>query len=524
MVRVDGTSTLLWVVVLSIVGIVGGAFATRLGAGISLDSTVYIDTANNLLSGRGLSVQASVNEFVPLTHYPPLFPVLLAAVGKLGMSSLDGARWLNVLLFGGNILLVGLVVRRFAGTSSWAPVLGSYFILTSTGMLLIHSMVWTEPSFILTCLLGLFLLGIYIENRRTPVLVVSSVMVAMGFLIRYVGATLVATGVIGLLLPGRKNLKRRVIDAVVFSLLGSLPLLLWWGGNLLVAGSFADREVVFHPIGLRHARGAVSTLAKWLLPDATPNVLVGIVSLTFVLSLLVSLSVLALRGRAQISFVALLKKHRDVIPRLFFTFVIVYVAFLVVSISFFDAATSLNPRILAPVYVSVLILALYVGFRLLPDLSLGSKARVIYSIIGVVFVVSYLGRAVEWIIDASGSGLGYARQFDESMTIERLGDLPVDIVIYSNAPEAIKVLTGRFAYMVPLVHKPYSLVPNTDYQAELDVMRECLGSQRGVVVWLDGVRRWYLPSEEELRRVLPLELISSQPDGAIYRLLRCGSE
>ena len=197
------------------------AFATRLGAGISPDSTVYVDAANNLKMGRGLSVQSGPDEFTPLTHFPPLFPALLALLGSLGFDASSGARWLNVLLFGGNIFL-------------------------------------------------------------------------------------------------------------------------------LVAGNATNRALVFHPLGLSHARGAVHTLAVWLLPESVPNVTGGIIALIVVASAILWF-VLALRQRGWSKAIVLIKQNCEVIPYLFFAFAIVYLAFLVLSISFVDAATSLNLRTMTPV-------------------------------------------------------------------------------------------------------------------------------------------------------------------------------
>lgn len=74
--------------------------------------------------------------------------------------------------------------------------------------------------------------------------------------------------------------------------------------------------------------------------------------------------------------------------------------------------------------------------------------------------------------------------------------------------------------MVPQKQDPTSRMPNDEYVAELDTMRSRLAEGEGIIVWLDAVHRWYLPSEEELRNALPLELTGSQTDGAIYRLVQ----
>ena len=147
--------------ILALIGIVILSLITRWGIGISPDSTIYIGSARNLLNGHGLSVMSGDGQAIPLTHYPPLFPILLSILGKSGIVLPEVARWLNVCLFGANILLVGLVINRYTHGSIWVPAFGSFLMLTSVHMLHIHAMAWSEPMFIFFGILGLFLLDIY---------------------------------------------------------------------------------------------------------------------------------------------------------------------------------------------------------------------------------------------------------------------------------------------------------------------------------------------------------------------------
>ena len=158
--KMERKSAILLVAPLALLGAVSIALATRLGVGISPDSTAYVDCATNLLAGRGLTIHTGIDELEPLTHFPPLFPALLALVGSLGFDPSSVARWLNLVLFAINIVLVGLVITASTERPIWASALGSYFVMTSTATLHIHSMAWTEPLFVLSCVLGLFLLGV----------------------------------------------------------------------------------------------------------------------------------------------------------------------------------------------------------------------------------------------------------------------------------------------------------------------------------------------------------------------------
>lgn len=508
--------TILLIAPLSILGALSVALATRLGVGMSADSTAYINAANNLLAGRGYTIQTGIDELEPLTHFPPLFPTLLAIVGSLGFDPSGAARWLNLVLFAVNIVLMGLIITTYTDKPTWVPALGSHFLLTSTAMLHIHSMAWTEPLFILSSLLGLYLLGMYIEIPKTSFLLASSIVVALGFLDRYIGVALVVAGFIGITLLGKKALARRLVDGLIFATSSSLPMLLWLIRNLGVAGNTTNRQIVFHPPTLRHAGGALSTLSAWLLPDAVPDV-VGWTLAPIVVFILIALLMLLLRRQEHVNLVEFVKRRYETVPCLFLIFAATYLLFLIASISFFDALTPLSRRTLAPVYVSGIILATYLVFNLLTEMDFG-RTKAVYLTLAILFTASYLFRATAWIASAHRDGLGLTSTvWQQSETVRRIREFPVDTPIHSNAAYVIKAVGGRFAYGVPSKISSTSRTPNADYLSELEEMKGHL-AEGGIVVWFDGFGRNSSPSESELRDALSLELLSRLADGAIYHM------
>ena len=396
-------SAMLLVVPLALLGAVSIALATRLGVGMSPDSTVYIGAATNLLAGRGFVIRTGIDEFEPLTHFPPLFPAVLALVGSLGFDPSSIARWLNLVLFAVNIVLVGLVITRYTNKPVWAPALGSYFVLTSTRMLHIHAMALTEPLFFFSILLGLFSLGMYIETQKTSFLLTSSIVVALGFLDRYIGTTLVVAGFIGTILLGKKARGRRLVDGLIFTMSSSLPMLLWLVRNSLIVGNTTNRQVAFHPPTLRHAMDVLSVLSVWLMPVAVPVAVRGILA-PMVVVILIVLLVLVLRRQEGLNSVAFVREHCETIPCLFLIFAVTYVLLLILSISYFDAVITLGFRMLSPVYVSGIILTTYLVFNLLAKMDLG-RTRVAYSMLAILFAASYLVRATAWITSARSDGL-----------------------------------------------------------------------------------------------------------------------
>src|SRR6187397_401684 len=83
-------------------------YATREGVGLSPDADTYIALAKQLAAGETLHATtgtAGSTLNAPATHYPPLYPLMLAGTSKLGIEITTGARWLNMLAFAGVVVL-----------------------------------------------------------------------------------------------------------------------------------------------------------------------------------------------------------------------------------------------------------------------------------------------------------------------------------------------------------------------------------------------------------------------------------
>ena len=74
-------------VVLAVAAAVAAVGSTS-GIGISPDSARYLSVASSLREGRGFAIWTGA----PVTLWPPLYPVLISALGLLGV---EGARLLG---------------------------------------------------------------------------------------------------------------------------------------------------------------------------------------------------------------------------------------------------------------------------------------------------------------------------------------------------------------------------------------------------------------------------------------------
>lgn len=519
----DWNGTLL---VIAVVGAATIVISTRWGIGLSPDSTVYIGSATSVLQGQGISVLSGLGKPVPMTHYPPLFPSILAGCGAAGIDLTTAARWLNAGLFAANILLVGILVRELTDSPS-AATLASFLTYSSVVSLSIHSMAWSEPAFIFFGLSGLALLAAHLQSSRQWLIAPAAGVIALSFLTRYTGAAFVAAGVLGIMFLSASTWKKRFVNATRFSAIACLPITLWVIRNLLVAVPATNRNLVFHPITVDHLKGGISSLASWLLHSlnpAVPRTIRGIIGALVASALLVVFSTAnpALdRSRVAEDPIDARKRNLPALPRLLTIFVSVYVLQLVISISFFDAHTPLSNRILSPVHIAFIIVLLFEARALWQDrMRHRPGLRAMSATLCATFCAFSLICTGVWTANRYNHGAGYASPaWYESEIIEYIAGLDATVLVATNAPDAIQILLGRPAQMIPRKLYPSDNTLNPGYRSEMRSLREQLESSGAILVYFDTVDwRWSLPSHREIAQELPLQVVIRADDGSVYRI------
>lgn len=493
---------------------------SRWGIGTNFDSTVYICAASNFLKGQGLSVAYPTGEKIPVSHYPPLFSMLLAGIMAIGIDSINAAGWLNSILYGANILIIALLINAYT-RSLLISLFGSFLFLSSTVILFVHSMAWSEPLFIFAGFLGLYLLAFYLRDQKLSFLIPASAAISLAFLSRYIGVSLVLTGLIGILIFNKKAWIKGLIDTIIFIVISCTPMILWVVRNTYVSFSATSyiscRQIVFHPVTLEHLKAAVGVISSWALPGRIPPFLraaiIGAALGSFGLYLILKKKKI---GQDKKDYP---RESLTSLPTLMTSFILIYVASLIISISFVDAHTHFTDRILSPAYISALIIILYILNKLLPAL----KRSQILSIICVIFLFAFsvlsIHRATSFLSNVYSNGLGYAnKQWQQSETIKKVRNLNPQTLVFSNAPDAIYILTGKYTHLFPIKINPCTQLASDNYLSELASMRQKLKNMDGLVIYFNTVTFWFLPSESELREKLPLRLIAREADASIYKV------
>jgi hypothetical protein len=500
--------------------------ATRWGPGIAPDSVVYIGAARNLLDGRDLTlpfggVEDAPNAEIEVHKHAPFFPLLLASIGLLGVDPLDGARWLNVLLFGANTFLVGYAVSQHT-RSLPAAIVAGLLTLSSVDMLRVHTTALSEPLFILFELATFVLLASLIQRRQS--LVLASGVIGLALFTRYPGIALAITGLTAVLFLTRADHSAKVRDSLFLLVGSSLPLLLWLVRSSFVGRNPIGRDIVFRPIGYRHIEPALNAFSSWLVPErlpglpsfARPLLLCGVIAL--VLTIIV-LSWWGRKGARRDSG----PHGLEVLPTVTLVFVGAYTLVLglsLVSIPDLWLRPDVGGRMQSPVFVALLVASLCAGYSAFQSKGAPRLLRPAIVVLCAFLLGTYAVRGTAFVARRYDQGSGYLNKpWRESETIAWIKTLPPSVELYSNGPDAIYFLTGRSTASIPWrIDKVTGSVTRSS-SSRLDQMAARLRGGNAYLVLFTAIDwRGYFLSERELTELLPLALLDRKSDGAVYEI------
>lgn len=449
-------------------------YATPQGMGLFDDSIAYIAGARSILAGDGYR-EAWLASNQPVTHFPPVFSSVLALVGLSGLDPLRGTRFVNALIFGANVFMLGLIGWRMT-KSKVAGILLAILFLLNGQLFRVHTTAMSEPLYIFFTLAAFLAFSQYFiseEKNSIKFLLLASVITAFAYLTRYAGLALLATFIVSLfVLHGTWH--KRFISAGIF-LAGFVPLALAWSiRNRLLADNATNRTLVYHPITAENIQLGISNFATFILPiEAWRRELIKIPNFfLIILGIVVLVSLIWVLSKGLKKFFKPETETPEVLSFISTLYIFGYLASIISSMTFFDASTKFQLRIVAPMYVSLLIMLVYLGWWL------WQKQKTVIAILSViVFLLSAYGFSNE-LMQLRRGGQGYASfQWFDSEAMKFLGTLPEGTRIYSNETAAVYLYTNRPGYVLPDLIDPVTGLPRGRFDegvAELqaDVLSE----------------------------------------------------
>lgn len=520
------------IAVIAVIAASSSLFATRAGVGIDADSAAYLGTAQNIVEGRGVSVPftlftdeyapreaAAVAGEVPLTHFPPAYPMVLAAIASIGIDVEHGARLLGAALLGANVLLLGALVQHVVRSRVARVVVVLLAVYGPVGTdlfgertwLFQHSQAMSEGLFTTFLLVTLVAVARYRGRPTRSALAAVVAGTALAVATRYSGVALVvvAACAVGILTPGGRRDRLRRAAIVTASVVPTVVWELW-------VSLFHDAQPT------RSLHRPSQSMA------ALPAVFEGWLGLSewttwprhIVLAALVVIVAIALghlRSPLLTTIAAL---------------VVVYTVQVVVTRAVIDASTPLDDRIFSPlqgpVYALLVGAIAAAGAPLLAD---RPTAREMLRAVGFGLPIGLFLSATAGWRDLVVDGLPPRRPI--SATVRATGELPDGALIASNVPTQIWEGTRRGSIRVPLRITAVTNEPNRNFDDEVRELVGIIGEHHGFIVLLGpeagGFGTLRLVNESELTAFPSVRVFRRVRDGVILiagcdSLARIGSQ
>ncbi len=471
--------------------------ATRHGPGISPDSIVYLAAARSIARGAGVLASGGADyRPLPMTHFPPLYPLMLAAGKWMWLRPMSIARYLGALWAALNVVMVALLTRRVTG-GIWPTIMAAALTALSADFLTTHIFAYSEPPVLLLDGIVVLLLASHLRRPSMPQLLGAAACAAMACLTRYAAVALVLAGAIGLLTLSHATRRRRFRDAAIFVTPAAFSLFGWMVRNRIVAGTIASRPIVWHFGSVYQLKTLFATIASALAANSLGPSHYWIAAMTAV-------------GLIGLIVPALLVKPRPTLSPTAGLLALVVVAHLGLSMIVLESSMPLDSRLMAPAFppaVVLVIAGVYAASRR-RQRARSNAHRLAISVAVVAILSSAIGTGLK-IKEFAANGAGYnSIRWRASPVLAAANALPRHVPIISNAADVVyfrESIRAGWAYddtHARLMH----LVPEDLRSLQSDISVAWL-RRGGVLLFAHGVRPTRL-NETELRDALPVRRVA----------------
>ena len=513
------------------------------GAAVTTDSTVFLSTALNFLAGEGW------RDFTgALTvRWPPLFPLLLAVGGWVGIEPLEAGRWINAMAFGLIILVAGCWLRSNL-RSQWLALVATAILAASRPLSEIASHLLTDSLFVLFTLLALMQLAAFLQRGERTSLWWAAVFTALAVLTRYPGVVLIGAGILMLLVRRTPPLAARLKDAVVFGAISSIPLAgvltrNWVLSDTLTGGRSGSGQSLFDSLSR-----VVDVFREWVMPQdavewfayllrratglSTSDWFGSLLWATTGLVVVAMVVVVVLSGRGKSPSFGL----GPVLP--FGVFVALYLVFMVAVVPLV-IPVDLPTRYLLPVYVPLLLAAVLLLDWFLCIKGAGRVGAAKWGLASLVLlgVFAHTGFSAHRNLRLTAKTLepGYLEDgayntagWQQSETLNYIRDNRIEGMTYSNNPFLVWFVNRPVTVnerskhdALPFKIRDWPQEPISESDAASDVpIYPIFWIKDDRIVWIkDDYRSVYYDYNDLDIRLLPnVEVVTELSDSVVFRL------
>ena len=465
--------------------------ATRHDPLLSPDSITYLSAADHVRAGHGLTDFTGKS----LAVFGPIFPLLLAPGGRsLVWATVVGAASIAA----GGALMAALLQRRVRPIAALA---GALALGASQGLVRVASVVWSEAPYAAIALAMLVVLSRWPITTRTAT--IGGLLAGVGFLTRYAGVGLMATGAVMVAASAWRAADR---DALMKRLgafaVGALGIsAVWVIRNLIESGQ---------ALGPRFEGGAAEPLSQTIrfaligtgqifAGDSWSESAQARIGTAIVIALML-LTALALQSRRNLTLdlgVGALAVTSFVVP----------------IIARRVTANDIDFRVMSPMLIPVIYFVTVMLDRLCTK-----RAS---AIAGIALLGWWMYQGVAFAArfpDLAPGGAGYKPQFAPQL-YDVIDALPADARILTNNPQRVWWFTNREPTLMGFT-RPRPGNSHYPLDPEHTVLEACSG--HAYLAWFDSLQNaGASPAERrpDLAALVDLQLEASVPGGDLYRLV-----
>jgi hypothetical protein len=508
----------LYLLFISLIGMFFAFLVTfRYGAGLATDGARYLSTAESLIKGNGFTEYLGV----PLTQFPPVYSIIIAAIGFITRADVFAiAQYLNILNFGVTIWLSGKFFRKLFSDNFLYAYIGSGMFVTSLSLIRMASNVLSDLLFLALTIVFLILTTNFIENPSRKNVLILGVVCAISPLLRYAGLVHILTVALIILFQHRKEFIKGVLQAGVFGFLTSLPTILWvFFHNYLQTGILFGVRMPPNPQG--NLQTTIEKAVHWFIPYSVTDRIPGWI----IIGLLLAVLFTGNRFEHWKSFGKQLITPRF-LPSLIF--LILYMGVLVFNVSYSEVRWPFMDRI----HIISLPSLVAIGFLTLKELRPFYLRRTPSNILRTILIISfalwltyplnniqkylrtayYEGETSEYnIYNTRALSESGVREFVESLSISAKDK------VYSNY-EPLAWLYARHTILKLPQGPAKPKEPNPD--EVLKNYPNWPGSDgAGYVIWMKELGfKEYVLAPDQLTSKADFELLFSSKQGDVYRI------
>jgi hypothetical protein len=377
----------------------------------------------------------------------------------------------------------------------------------------VHGSAWSEPQFLVFALTSLAVAVHYVATGRQLALVGAGALVSGAVMTRYAGLSLVPTVALALLWC-----RKPVRAVVLFVCVACLPLALWIAHNALSGGLLVgDRGIAWRDLASQPLGKGLFTAVDWLLPTRFGALLVnadGDVRGTGIVVFVVVGAAIAWwmwKNRTWLCTRAV-DSEADLLQRMLLVFSVMYIGGVLISMVAFDPLVQLDTRILAPVFVCLVILLSARAPRAFGRAWQITWLRAPVSLVAAGLATAYALRFAALVATVHAQGVIYSNtEWLASATMQRVRQLPTDAIVFSNAPDAVYILARRSSNEIPDVGHADTfsgVLQQATQTASGPVVLAYFGDPN--IAYRDPVPATLI------KGWLPTRLVANFPDGELY--------